>query len=172
METRQGGVRTRYRFSDFLYYTAMVLVPLLTGAVAIYPRSILGLVCFGIVILAAVGVMLFYFCTHCPHYTQAGNRLKCMFFWGLPKFFAPRPGPLGTMEKVAALAAPLVLFAFPLAWLAEDPGLLAIYLLSTVTFGITIRRCECKQCTFLDCPANRAHSGETRPSQESETTLE
>jgi hypothetical protein len=163
MEESPCGVRTGFGFTDFLYYIAMVLVPLLTGAVGIYPQSILGLVCYGIVILAAVGVMLFYFCTHCPHYTQDEKRLKCMFFWQLPKFFAPRPGPLRAIDKVAALAAPVVLFVFPLAWLAEDPGLLAIYLLSTITFGATMRRYECGRCPFRDCPANRVPP-EAKPS--------
>jgi hypothetical protein len=155
MEAEQRVIRTTYRFSDYLYYTATGLVPLLTGVVAIYPQSVLGLVSYGIVALACAGMVLYYFCTRCPHYTQEGRWLRCLFFWGLPKFFKPRPGPLRAVDKIVALAAPLLLFAFPLPWLAEDPGLLAIYLLSLAVFGATVRRNECGRCRFYDCPANK-----------------
>ena len=155
METQHGGLRTGYAFGDYLYYTAMALVPLLTGAVAIYPRSVLGLALYAITGLACGGLVLYYFCTHCPHYAKDGRSLRCMFFWGMPKFFAPRPGPLKWVEKLVAVAAPAVLIFFPLAWLAEDPGLLAVYLLSLIVFGATIRRNECGRCTFIDCPSNK-----------------
>ena len=164
MDDHPPLTRTRYRFGDYLFYSAMAAVPLLTGAVAIYPESVFGLVCYLIVLVAAAGLMLFFFCTHCPHYAGDAKRLKCMFFWGLPKYFRARPGPLKWSDKLVALAAALTLFAFPLAWLAENPGLLAIYLLSAGVFGATVRRCECGRCPFAECPVNK--TGRQTPAPE------
>jgi hypothetical protein len=149
-------LRKAYRFGDYLYYTAAGMVPLLTGAVAIYPRSALGLIFYGVIVAAGAIAMLYFFCVHCPHYQKTGRTLKCIFFWGLPKLFAPRPAPLNRVEKAAAFGIVAGVLFFPLSWLAEDPGLLAIYLLSAAVFGLTIRRCECRRCTFFDCPANAA----------------
>jgi hypothetical protein len=155
MSENPSGLRQAYGFIDYLYYTASGLVPLLTGAVAIYPRSTLGLVLFVLIVLAGATAVLFFFCAHCPHYRKADRTLRCIFFWGMPKFFAPQPGPLNWVGKIAALGAALAVFFFPMAWLAEDPGLLAIYLLSTAVFLATVRRCECHRCTFFACPANK-----------------
>ncbi len=147
-------LRQSYGFVDYLYYTATGLVPLLTGAVAIYPRSKLGLVLYGVVVLAGVAAILYFFCAHCAHYRKPDRTLRCIFFWGMPKFIAPRPGPLSWLEKLATGGAALVILIFPFAWLAEDPGLLLIYLLSLAVFLATVRRCECHRCIFFACPAN------------------
>jgi hypothetical protein len=166
METGHPGPRTRYRFGDWLFYSLMAAVPLLTAAVAIYPESILGLIGYLALLGAGGGWTLFFFCRHCPHYTRDEPRLKCIFFWGLPKFFQPRPGPPSLAEKLAAAAGLLVLFVFPLAWLVEDPGLLAVYLLSAGVLAAALRRWECPRCTFSDCPANRVAGGTGAPEQQ------
>lgn len=156
MQEPLSSPRTRYAVTDFLYYTATGLVPVLTGAVAIHSRSVLGLLVYALVCLGGAGVILYYFCTHCPHYQREGRTVQCMFFWGLPKPFAARPGPLRLMEKLATAAASVVVMVFPLAWLADDPGLLLIYLLSLGVFLATVWRCECHRCIHRDCPVNRA----------------
>lgn len=153
--TEQGvEVRDHYTFSDWLYYTAAGLVPLIIGVVAIYPQSAFGLVVYGLVVVAGLAAVLYFFCTHCPHYRKPGRFLKCIFFWGLPKFFAPRTTPLTRPEKLAVGVAMGVVLFFPLTWLAEEPGLLLVYLLSLAVFLATVRRHECRRCTFSDCPAN------------------
>jgi hypothetical protein len=160
------GLRERYAFGDWLYYTAAGLVPLITGVVAIYPQSALGLITYGVVVLAGSVAVLYFFCTHCPHYQKPGRFLKCIFFWGLPKFFAPRDAPLTRLEKLAVGVAMGVVLFFPLAWLAEEPGLLLVYLLSLAVFLATVRRHECRRCTFSDCPANAAPVSDPGPRHE------
>lgn len=159
MHPPSTGPRTRFAFGDFLYYSAAGLVPLLTGAVAIYPRSALGLIGYGLVGLASGGVILYHFCTHCPHYLAEGRSLRCMFFWGLPKPFARRPGPLRPVEKLATFGASAAVIVFPLAWLADDPGLLATYLLSLTVFIATVWRHECRRCVHRHCPINPNSAG-------------
>ena len=155
MRGEHNAVREHYSFGDWMYYTAAGLVPLITGVVAIYPRSALGLIAYGLVVLAGLVAVLYFFCTHCPHYRKPGRFLKCIFFWGLPKFFGPKSAPLNRLEKLAAVGAMGVVFFFPMAWLAEEPGLMLVYLLSMVDFLVTVRRHECRRCAFTDCPANR-----------------
>jgi hypothetical protein len=154
MTEQRVEVRDHYRFSDWLYYTAAGLVPLITAVVAIYPRSALGLVVYGLVVVAGLVAVLYFFCTHCPHYQKPGRFLKCIFFWGVPKFFPPKPTATSRLEKLAPVGAMGVVFFFPLAWLAEEPGLLLVYLLSWAVFLVTVRRHECRRCAFTDCPAN------------------
>ena len=109
-----------------------------------------------LVLLGSVPVMLRFFCTHCPHYCRDEYTLKCIFFWGLPKFFRQRPGPLGVMEKSLSIAAPALVILFPVYWLLHTPGLFIIYLLSIVMFGASVRRNECPRCIYTDCPANKS----------------
>jgi hypothetical protein len=151
-------VRDSYTFSDWLYYAAAGLVPLITAVVAIYPKSAFGLFAYGLVGVAGGVAVLYFFCTHCPHYRKPGRFLKCIFFRGLPKFFAPRNAPLSRLEKLAAVAAMVLVLFFPLAWLAEEPGLLLVYLLSLAVFLATVRRHECRRCAFSDCPVNAVPS--------------
>lgn len=159
-------LREHYTFGDWLYYTAVGLVPPITGVVAIYPRSALGLMVYGLVMIAGLGAVLYFFCTHCPHYRKPGRFLRCLFFWGLPKFFVPRNTPLTRLEKLAVVVALVVMLIFPLAWLAEEPGLLLVYLLSLAVFLATVRRHECRRCTFADCPANAAPASAPGPGQD------
>lgn len=148
-------LRARYRFSDFMFYTALFAVPPLTALLAISKTSVGWLLVYLAVCLAMVAVILKFFCTRCPHYTRGNGRLKCVFFWGLPKFFAPRPGSLEPRDKAAAFIAPAVVVLFPLYWLLLQPGLLVIYILSASVAVVALRRMECERCTYFECPSNK-----------------
>jgi hypothetical protein len=148
-------LRTRYQFRDFLFYTALFAVPPVTALLAISRASAGWLLVYLAVCLAMVAVILKFFCTRCPHYTRGNGKLKCVFFWGLPKFFAPRPGALNTRDKAAAFIAPAVIVLFPLYWLLQQPGLLVIYILSASVAAAALQRMECDRCVYFECPANR-----------------
>ena len=109
-----------------------------------------------------------HFCAHCPHYTRDEATVKCMFFWGMPKFFKSRPGPLSPTDKTVSLAAPAVVGLFPLPWLLAEPGLLVIYLLSLVGFAMTVRRYECVRCVYSHCPSNMADAQAQQPAADGE----
>ena len=51
--------------------------------------------------------------------------------------------------------ATLVVVAVPFYWLAAEPGLLIIYLMSLAVFAITVRRHECGRCVYYNCPSNK-----------------
>jgi hypothetical protein len=148
-------LRKRYTFSDFLYYTALAAVPFFTAFYAIFKQSTIWLALYILLCLLSITLIYRYYCTHCPHYTGEGKFTKCMFFPGMPKFFHPRPGPLGFLDKGIAFIASAIMIIFPLYWLFQQPGLLVIFLLSLIVFLVTIRRNECNRCIYFDCPVNK-----------------
>lgn len=155
MDSHHPQLRQRYEFSDFLYYSALVVLPFFTACHAIANRSTGWTVFYILLSVVATAFIYRHYCTHCPHYTREGKTTRCMFFWGMPKVFPRRPGPLSPPDKIVAVAAPLVIVAFPLPWMMQQPGMLLIYLLSLVVFFTTIRRHECTRCIYTDCPVNR-----------------
>ena len=112
MTTSRDELRTHYHFKDFLSYTCLLAVPVLTSILAILRHSILGTIAFIVVAGAMTTLILKFYCTRCPHYTREDGRLKCIFFWGLPKFFPPRPGALNIIDKLVTFGAPAVLLMF------------------------------------------------------------
>jgi hypothetical protein len=156
MDISHPQLRQRYAFSDFLYYTALAAVPFFSAFYAIYIRSIAWLVLYMLLCLLSITLLYRYYCTHCPHYARKGKLTKCMFFWGMPKFFQRRTGPLRFLDKGLAFIAAAVTIVFPLYWLFQQPGLLVIFLLSLIVFLVTIRRNECRRCLYFGCPANKA----------------
>ncbi len=153
---KQPGLKYRYSFPDFLYYIGLLAIPVVTAFSAVMDRSGAAALIYLLVLLGSVTVMLRFFCTHCPHYCRDENTLKCIFFWGLPKLFRQRPGPLSIMEKCLSVSAPALIMLFPVYWLLQTPELFIIYLLSIILFGASVRRNECPRCIYTDCPTNRA----------------
>ncbi len=145
----------RYTFGDFLYWNLMAAVPLLTAGAAIAAASTFWLGAYLLVVLACILALYRFFCSHCPHYARGEKTVKCLFMWGVPKFFEPRKGPLKWHEKGLSLLAGLVLILFPLYWLLDHPGQLMVYVIAVTVVGLTLRRTECGRCIYVDCPANR-----------------
>jgi hypothetical protein len=154
MEALQHGLRQRYSFFDFLFYTGLLAVPALTALLAIGSRSRWGLIGYILVAGLAVTLVVKFYCSRCPHYTREGRLLRCIFFWNLPKFFPARPGDLNATDKLVAWGAPAVVAAFPLFWLYRQPILLLIYLVSGSVFAAAVRRHECHRCIYFACPMN------------------
>ena len=155
MEPCANELKERYTFYDFLFYICLLAVPMLTAAIAIGRHTLGGLIVFIFLAVAAVGLVLKHFCSRCPHYTRDEKLLRCIFFWNLPKFFAPRPGELDAKDRLVTWAAPAVLLAYPLIWLVHEFDLLAIFLLSLAGFAAAVRRHECHRCIYFACPLNK-----------------
>jgi hypothetical protein len=153
MET-DAVVKEQHSLRDYLYWNLMLAVPLLSGAAAVFRQTPLGLAAYLLVAAGAVAVVYRHFCSHCPHYTRARGRVKCLFFWGMPKIFPERTGPMSAVDKALTGLATAVCVAFPLPWLVKDTALLLIYTLSAAALVLTLRRSECHRCAYRDCPAN------------------
>lgn len=68
--------------------------------------SVFWFIVYVIIGINAIGMIYRYYCTHCPHYIESDDAIKCMFFRGLPKFFVERPGPLSLFDKAVSFTAP------------------------------------------------------------------
>ncbi len=158
MDVRSTHLKTRHRFTDFLYWNLMLAIPLVAAGAAIYRHSGAGLIAYLLALLVAVGLAYRFFCTRCPHYTTSGKTVKCLFFWGVPRFFEPRPGPLSSTDKMVSLIALAIVVLFPMPWLVMEGALFTIFLMSLITIGATLRKTECGRCIHSDCPANCAES--------------
>jgi hypothetical protein len=156
-------LKIRYSFSDFLFYTCLLSVPFVTAVFAIFKNSVWWTIAFVGLAVGMTALILRFYCTRCPHYTRAGKSLKCIFFWGLPKFFNIRPGALDVLDKVVAFGATAVLLIFPLYWLLLEPGLLIVYILSLIGFAAAIYRNECERCIYFECPANKVPEAAKNP---------
>ena len=155
MNVSTPSLRERYSFSDYLYYSTLGAVPLFSAFYAVFNHSGAWLSVYILICLLAVSVVYRHYCSHCPHYTREGRLTRCIFFWGVPKVFERRPGPLTVADKALALGAFAAVILFPLYWLFQQVGLLAIFVMSLAVFFATIRRNECRRCIYFDCPVNR-----------------
>jgi hypothetical protein len=162
MHDSDPPVKTAYTFGDYLFYMCLLAVPAAAAVTAIYRRSPAWTVVFILFAVAMAAVLLRFFCTRCPHYARKEGTLKCIFFWGLPKFFTPREGRYGAVDLAVTVLAAAAVAAFPLYWLIREPGLLIIYLLSAAGFGAAIYRNECRRCMHAACPMNRTTLEEGR----------
>jgi len=161
VESREESrLKEKHTFSDFLYWTLVLAVPLVAAAVAMFRASVVWFIAYLIVGAGLITVVMRVFCSHCPHYTTGGRTLRCMFFWGVPKLFRERPGPLAWWEKALTLAAAAVLLLLPVPGLLEQPALLTLYVLSLGVFLLSVRRHECVRCSYTHCPSNRVPSEE------------
>ena len=156
MMARNSNLKTDFTFSDFLAWSLLALVPVLTAVYAISRVSIAWTVIYLIVLAVCfAGIVYRFFCTHCPHYKNSGRTTKCIFLWGVPAYFEPRPGPLGFFDKFMVFLGFLIAVAFPVYWLTASLLLLLIYAISWIAIAGFLYKYECIRCIHRDCPMNR-----------------
>ena len=156
LSTPQDLIKTGHRFSDCIYWDLFILIPLITASVGIGRQSMFWLIVYLLLsVVVFFVVVLKFFCTHCPHYGKQGGCVKCMFLWGVPKYFEPKPGPYTVFEQILTVGSVLFWAVLPLFWLCFHGGLLAIYVISLVVLMATLRRYECGRCLHFCCPVNK-----------------
>ncbi len=148
-------LKSKHRFADYVYWCMFFLIHVVTGFIAIVKHSVVWSITYVVIGIALVALVYRFQCTHCPHYVEGKKRTKCMFFWGVPKFFRARPGPLSFFEKTVPFIAGIIWVFFPLYWLLLEPDLFILYWLSLIVLFLTIWRHECTRCIYFNCPMNR-----------------
>ncbi len=154
MNGSEKKLKKKHEFADHLYWNLVLSVPVITACMAILKDSVLWFIFYALACLSLVISIYRVFCSHCPHYIQGHRTTKCMFLWGIPKFFKSRPEPLNLFEKAVSIMAPTVMILLPVYWLAFQLDLLVIYSLSLGVLFSTIRRNECGRCIHFHCPVN------------------
>lgn len=156
MARQDSNRRTAYTFTDFLAWTLLALVPVLTAIYCISRESAFWTAAYIVILAGCFLVVHRLFCTRCPHYKNAGRATKCIFLWNLPAFFEPRPGPLRLSEKAGVSLAMIIAVAFPVYWILAHPVLLVVYAVSWIVLVAFLNKYECPRCIFEECPMNRA----------------
>ena len=146
-----------FRPTDLIHFMAIVLPSFLLGGAGIYHVS-------GFLLVWWLGMIAGFFgfleirvmCSHCPHYAEPGNTLKCWANYGSPKIWNYRPGPMSLMEKFLLLGGFSIIWGYPLIFLLMGMQwfLLIVYVISAVGFFMTLKIFLCSQCMNFACPLN------------------
>lgn len=143
-------------FRRFVFYKLLTLIPVSAALVAMarhadaiyWPFVYLGLC------LLHAGIMFSIKCPHCPYYRLGTGAHRCFMFWGVPKVYAPRPGPESRLVGVYAPIGMAVLAFFPVYWLTFQWELLLLYFLAIGAVLLSIGLNECPRCLNFACPHN------------------
>ena len=95
-------------------------------------------------------------CSHCPHYAEEGNTLRCWANYGSPKLWKYRPGPMNSLEKVVFFAGFALVWGYPVPFMffASTTFLLFGYIVAVAAFFLLLKKFFCSQCINFACPLN------------------
>jgi len=155
--TVRSAVHCHFHAPDLMRFFAMFLPAAILGVIGVVRTGWLHL-------LPMAGIFIGYFgfleirvmCSHCPHYADEGNHLRCWANYGSPKLWRYRPGPMSGWEKFWFLAGMAAVFAYPAVWMVVSSQWLVFggYVLSVAGFFYGLRRWYCSQCINFACPFN------------------
>ncbi|MCD6402041.1 MAG: hypothetical protein J7L73_08960 [Anaerolineales bacterium] len=95
-------------------------------------------------------------CSHCPHYAEPGNSLKCWANYGSPKLWRYRPGPMSVWEKTIFFSGLILVFLFPFVLFMIYTKWIFVILQGVAILGafLSLRRSMCSRCMNFACPLN------------------
>ena len=146
-----------FRPTDLIHFLAIALPTFLLGGAGVYHVSGSLLVLWLVMIVGFFGFLeIRVMCSHCPHYAEPDNTLKCWANYGCPKIWNYRPGPMSFMEKFLFFGGFAIIWGYPLIFLLIGMQwfLLIVYVISAVGFFMTLKIFLCSQCMNFACPLN------------------
>ena len=152
--------KEKYSFTDFQYWSLQALVPVLIACYAISLSSFWWVFIYLVIFFGHFLVLEYrFFCTRCPQYLKDSKLVKCIFIWGMPKFYQKRPGPYSGLDLLITLLSFAIAVLLPVYWLMKSWLLLVIYFAVWLNFFLTVRRDECNRCIHLACPLSSSCAG-------------
>ncbi len=152
-----NAINCHFKAKELIHFLILVFPSFLLGGAGIYHLSGLGLglwltLCFSFFAFIEIRVL----CSHCPHYAESGNSLKCWANYGSRKLWKYRPGPMSLGEKFSLLGGFFTIWGYPLIFLISGKQwlLLIVYMLTTSGFFMTLKLDFCPQCMNFACPLN------------------
>lgn len=142
---------------DLIHFFLIVLPSFLLGGAGILNVDGWWLIPWLLMIIGYFGfVEIRVMCSHCPHYAEEGNSLKCWANYGIPKIWQYRPGPMTFWEKAVFIAGFVLVWGYPLIFLISgfQLFLLIVYLMCAAGFFMTLKTFLCSQCMNFACPLN------------------
>ena len=155
--TIRDTLHCHFRPRDFLHFLAISLPTFFLGGAGIYHVSCWLLILWVTMIIGFFGFLeIKVMCSHCPHYAEPDNTLKCWANYGSPKIWKYRPGPMSLTEKAIFFGGFVVIGGIPLISMLRDVQwfLLIVYVISGVGFSMTLKIFLCPQCINFACPFN------------------
>ena len=155
--TVSSGLHCHFTLKDLIHFYVIVAPSFLLGGAGIYHVGGWWLIPWLIIVIGFFGfVEIRVLCSHCPHYAEEGNSLKCWANYGSPKIWKYRPGPMTFLEKIVFFAGFALVWGYPLIFLFADFQLflLIVYPLTVAGFFMTLRTFLCSQCMNFACPLN------------------
>ena len=150
-------VHCHFKPRDLLRFFIIISPTFLLGGAGIYLMNVWLLVLWLIMILVFFGLVeIRVLCSHCPHYAEPGNTLKCWVNYGSPKIWKYHSGPMSRMEKVIMLGGFVLIWGYPLFFLITGRQWfqLILYILSVSVFFMILKIFLCSQCMNFACPLN------------------
>jgi hypothetical protein len=150
-------VHCHFRGRDLAAFLFAGLPMVIVGSAGIDRVGPWWLVPWGLIVFAYFGfVEIRVMCSHCPHYAEPGKNLQCWANYGSPRLWKYRPGPMSSTEKTVFFIGLVLVMGYPLAFLlaALQWFLLAVYLVTLISFYLTLRRSYCSECMNFACPLN------------------
>jgi hypothetical protein len=161
----RDSLHCHFTMRDLTHFLLIAFPAFLLGGAGIYHVSGQMLVPWLIIIIGYFGfVEIRVMCSHCPHYAEEGSSLKCWANYGSPKLWKYRPGPMTSREKFIFFAGFVLVWGYPLVFLAYGFQwfLLLVYSITVAGFFMTLRTFLCSQCINCACPMNRVKDGVRR----------
>ncbi len=146
-----------FTFKDLIFFYLISFPAFLLGGAGIYHMSGWWLIPWLIIIIGFFGfVEIRVLCSHCPHYAEEGNYLKCWANYGSPKLWKYRPGPMHYGEKAVLITGFALIWGYPLLFLITGSQLflLIVYLMTVAGFFMILKTSLCSQCMNFACPLN------------------
>ena len=136
-------VHCHFRGRELAHFLTTMLPPFVIGGAGIVARwSGWWLLPWAALVLGYFGLLeIRVMCSHCPHYAEPGNSLKCWANYGSPKLWKYRPGPMSKMETFWFFAGLDAVLGYPLAFLLLGGQwfLLLLYALTAAAAGTTLK---------------------------------
>jgi len=152
-----SGLHCHFGAKDLFHFLTIASPSFLLGGAGIYHISGWLLIPWLLIIIAYFGfIEIRVMCSHCPHYAEPTDYLKCWANYGSPKLWKYRPGPMSLMEKGVFFAGFIIVWGYPLLLILYGSQwfLLIVYLLTVIGFFMTLKIFLCTQCMNFACPLN------------------
>jgi len=150
-------IHCHFKLSDWIHFILIASPSFLIGGVGIYNTSGWWLIPWLVIVLGFFGFAeIRVMCSHCPHYAEKENSLKCWANYGSPKIWKYRPGPMTLLEKIVFFSGFALVWGYPLFFLISEFQLFLfiLYLLTTTGFFMTLKLFFCSRCMNFACPLN------------------
>jgi hypothetical protein len=151
-------VHCHFSLVDWFKFIVVAVPPIILGAVGMFGMGTGWGIGYLLVLVGFFGFLeIRVMCSHCPHYAEPGNTLRCWANYGSLKVWKYRPGPMSVIEHVLFLGGLTVVYLVPVIFMviAGYWVLLAVDAAALVAAAMVLRSRYCIQCMNFACTLNR-----------------